>query len=179
MTTVEKRSAIRIRVDAGIGWVSPDHAERTDVREVKRELFDALADLIENPSVQTIILADFPASILSGSTGGASESDELLTEHYHQVSDRLWRSSKTLIVRRHADRGFTSTAPDAPVYIEPLTERERQVLSMACEGTSARDIGDRLFISERTVESHVGNGYRKLGIRSRIELIKRAAEFGL
>jgi DNA-binding CsgD family transcriptional regulator len=68
---------------------------------------------------------------------------------------------------------------DLPVYVEPLTERERQVLSLACEGATSRSIGERLFISERTVESHVSNGYRKLGVHSRVELVHRAAEFGL
>lgn len=69
--------------------------------------------------------------------------------------------------------------PDVPAYIEPLTERVVQVLAMACRGPSAREIGHRLFIGERAVESHVSNAYRKLGIRSRIELVGLAVHFGL
>ncbi|WP_366521390.1 helix-turn-helix transcriptional regulator [Mycobacterium sp.] len=71
-----------------------------------------------------------------------------------------------------------STTPDVPAYIEPLTERELEALAMACRGPSARGIGHRLFISEHTVESHVSNTHRKLGIRSRIELVRLAVYFG-
>lgn len=96
---------------------------------------------------------------------------------FRQLSEQLWNSSKTLIIRRH-EGVASATLPDAPAYTEPLTERELQVVAMACQGASARQMGDRLFISERTVESHVSNAYRKLGIRSRIELVRRAAYFG-
>jgi DNA-binding CsgD family transcriptional regulator len=41
------------------------------------------------------------------------------------------------------------------------------------------EIGDRLSISERTVETHLANVYSKLGVRSKIDLVRRAAEFGL
>jgi len=82
-------------------------------------------------------------------------------------------------VRRQDTQPYLSDHAEKPVYIEPLTERERQVLILACRGYSAREIGRQLFISERTVESHVSNGYRKLGIRSRIELVQRSVELGL
>jgi DNA-binding CsgD family transcriptional regulator len=62
---------------------------------------------------------------------------------------------------------------------ESLTSREREVLRLAVEGTTAPAIGARLFISERTVETHIANAYRKLGVGSRVELARRAREFGL
>jgi pimeloyl-ACP methyl ester carboxylesterase/DNA-binding CsgD family transcriptional regulator len=61
----------------------------------------------------------------------------------------------------------------------PLTPREREVLGLAACGASARTIANRLFISERTAESHVASAYTKLGIRSRAELNTRAKELGL
>ena len=55
----------------------------------------------------------------------------------------------------------------APV---PLTRREREVAILAAQGLAAREIGERLFVSRRTVESHLARVYDKLGIRSRAEL---------
>jgi DNA-binding CsgD family transcriptional regulator len=60
-----------------------------------------------------------------------------------------------------------------------LSRREREVALLAVEGLSARVIGERLYISERTVETHLANVYAKLGVRSKLELVRRAAEFAL
>ncbi len=60
-----------------------------------------------------------------------------------------------------------------------LTARERQVARLAAEGQTAREIAERLFISERTVETHLANVYTKLGLRSKIELVRRASELAL
>lgn len=62
---------------------------------------------------------------------------------------------------------------------ESLTHREREVLRLAVQGLSATAIGARLFISERTVETHIANAYRKLGVVSRLELVRRADEVGI
>jgi pimeloyl-ACP methyl ester carboxylesterase/DNA-binding CsgD family transcriptional regulator len=62
---------------------------------------------------------------------------------------------------------------------EGLTRREREVAALAVQGLSALQIAERLVISERTAETHVANTYRKLGVGSRVELVRRAAEFGL
>lgn len=165
MTTVERRRSYQTRVDGGVGWVTPNDFCRADMRDRQRDALAAVRDHIADSAVSTIVLVDFPA--------------EQLIELWRQVSEQLWNSSKTLIIRRQNARPYFSSESQIPVYIEPLTERERQVLSMACRGASARVIGQKLFISERTVESHVSNGYRKLGIRSRVELVRRAVEFGL
>ncbi len=60
-----------------------------------------------------------------------------------------------------------------------LSRRERQVTRLALEGLTARDIGERLFIGERTVETHLANAYAKVGVTSRLELIKHSAELDL
>ncbi len=54
-----------------------------------------------------------------------------------------------------------------------LTEREAEVLRMVAEGSTDREIADRLVVSVRTVESHVANVLRKLGARNRTEAASR------
>jgi DNA-binding NarL/FixJ family response regulator len=60
-----------------------------------------------------------------------------------------------------------------------LTEREREVLSVAAEGLTAREIATRLGVRERTVTTHLGRIYGKLGVRSRLAAIRTAARSGL
>ena len=61
----------------------------------------------------------------------------------------------------------------------PLTSRERQVLSVAAEGLTAREIGLRLGVAERTVTTHLAHIYGKLGVGGRVEAITEAAKAGL
>ena len=61
---------------------------------------------------------------------------------------------------------------------DALSRREREVAVLAARGETAARIAARLFISERTVESHLSNVYAKVGVRSKAELIRRAGEFG-
>ena len=52
-----------------------------------------------------------------------------------------------------------------------LTDRERQVLDMAIRGLTAKQIGERLYIGRRTVETHLDRARDKLGVRTKRELI--------
>ena len=54
--------------------------------------------------------------------------------------------------------------------VESLTASERRVAELAAEGQTNRDIAQVLFVTPKTVEVHLTNAYRKLGIRSRREL---------
>jgi DNA-binding CsgD family transcriptional regulator len=54
--------------------------------------------------------------------------------------------------------------------VEALTASERRVAGLAADGQTNRDIAQSLFVTPKTVEVHLSNAYRKLGIRSRREL---------
>ncbi len=60
-----------------------------------------------------------------------------------------------------------------------LTEREREVLAVAAEGLTAREIAARLGVRERTVTTHLGRIYGKLGVHGRVSAVLQAARSGL
>jgi DNA-binding NarL/FixJ family response regulator len=60
-----------------------------------------------------------------------------------------------------------------------LTDRERQILTVATEGLTARQIGTRLGVRERTVTTHLAHIYKKLGVSGRISAIAVASRAGL
>jgi DNA-binding NarL/FixJ family response regulator len=90
--------------------------------------------------------------------------------------------------RRYLSPPLTQRAIDAYVEkiesagLDPydmLTARERQILQLAAEGFTNQEIGEQLYISARTVESHRGNLMKKLGLRTFTELILFAVKRGL
>lgn len=60
-----------------------------------------------------------------------------------------------------------------------LTSREREVLRLAAEGMSNREIAQVLFVTDQTVKFHLGNVYRKLGVTNRTEAARQAMRRGL
>ena len=77
------------------------------------------------------------------------------------------------------NKRIASLAATIPQGVDALSQREREVARLAAEGHTAREIGDRLFIGERTVETHLAHAYAKLGISSKVELVKLAGRLGL
>ena len=59
---------------------------------------------------------------------------------------------------------------------DALSAQEIQIASMVIQGLTNREVGERLFISHRTVGSHLYRMFPKLGISSRSELLRLAAE---
>jgi DNA-binding CsgD family transcriptional regulator len=70
--------------------------------------------------------------------------------------------------------GLTSRRGDGP-EADRLTPREQQVATAVAEGATNREAAARLFLSEKTIERHLGSVYRKLGLRSRSQLARRFA----
>jgi LuxR family maltose regulon positive regulatory protein len=63
--------------------------------------------------------------------------------------------------------------------IEPLSERELEVLQLISEGLTNRDIASRLFLSLNTVKVHTRNIYGKLDIHNRTQAVAKARTLGI
>ena len=63
--------------------------------------------------------------------------------------------------------------------VQPLSDREREVLQYVARGHTYREIGEQLFIAEKTVENHVRNILQKLHLNRKQELVRYALEHGI
>ena len=67
----------------------------------------------------------------------------------------------------------------AQPLVEPLSERELEVLRLIAAGLSNAEIAEELFIAVSTVKSHINHIYGKLGATNRIQAVAQAQELGL
>jgi LuxR family maltose regulon positive regulatory protein len=106
---------------------------------------------------------------------------QLLSKRHAQrnpAHDRLRPFSEQIMATLHESLGpLASNTPVEPL-IEPLTEREREVLQLIAQGLSNQDLAERLYISLQTVKVHTRNIYGKLGVSSRTQAIARGRALG-
>jgi LuxR family maltose regulon positive regulatory protein len=76
-------------------------------------------------------------------------------------------------------QGSQRLTPTTTGLVEPLTEREFEVLGLVAAGLSNREIAGALFLSLGTVKTHIYNLYGKLAVRNRAQAIARARELKL
>ena len=72
--------------------------------------------------------------------------------------------------------GATRPAPDRP---DGLSSRECEVLALVADGCSNREIGETLFISDRTVARHLTNIFHKIDVTSRAQAVRYAVDHGV
>jgi DNA-binding NarL/FixJ family response regulator len=104
---------------------------------------------------------------------------ELLLQAIHAAvdGDALIAPSVTArLLAEFADDTRASTPPAQPV--EPLTEREEEVLTTVAPGRTNAEIADELYISLSTVKTHLASLMTKLGSRNRVEIAMWAYETG-
>jgi LuxR family maltose regulon positive regulatory protein len=79
------------------------------------------------------------------------------------------------------ERGEDESDPDVvkEALVEPLSERELEVLVLIAEGLTNPEIAERLYISLHTVKSHAGNLYGKLDVSNRTQAVQKAQILGL
>jgi LuxR family maltose regulon positive regulatory protein len=89
-----------------------------------------------------------------------------------EYAGRLLAAFPTRLAPRAAQR-------QAEDLVEPLSERELDVLSAIAEGLSNQEVAARLYVSERTVKWHASNIYGKLQVGSRTEAVAKARALGI
>jgi DNA-binding CsgD family transcriptional regulator len=167
------------------GTVLHDLARLGRADEVADRLH-SLAAAAQGDLVQ--ILADSAAGLASGSPealGDVAERFAALGFNLRAAESAMAASEAS--ARAHDQRGATRWARratelaarcEAAPVVElvgaagpvPLTNREREIALLAADGLASRVIAERLFVSIRTVENHLGRIYTKLGVASRAEL---------
>ena len=70
-------------------------------------------------------------------------------------------------------------SPHEPTRLGGLTPREREVCRLLAYGFTNAEVAEKLFISDRTVETHRNNIMGKLGLKNRAELVRFAIDNGL
>ncbi|MGW1162389.1 helix-turn-helix transcriptional regulator [Streptomyces sp. NPDC002513] len=91
---------------------------------------------------------------------------------------RLFRRCRAMPWQRQVETAAVTGAAEPPLAaaaLDTLAATERQVASLVMEGATNREIAARLFISVKTVEATLTRVYRKLGIRSRVDIVRLAA----
>jgi DNA-binding CsgD family transcriptional regulator len=100
-------------------------------------------------------------------------------EHLRAGQELAFRCGATLLVERaHRELLATGARPrrTAAASRDDLTPSERRVTQMAAEGLTNREIAQALFVTEKTVETHLGRAFVKLGVRSRKQLADALAD---
>lgn len=119
------------------------------------------------------LLKDTRAAELISAVRAVADGDAVMAP---SVTQRLMLRLQDPATARIADPG-EQQAPDA--RFAELTEREQEVFGLIAEGLSNAEIGERLFLSESTVKTHVGRVLTKLGLRDRVHAVILAFEAGL
>jgi DNA-binding NarL/FixJ family response regulator len=190
-----------------IAVVAPGMALRIGLREVLRSLPDVevaaeAASPHGLPPVDVLVLASAddlaeledgapPVLLLSNDPGEVARlldfpvwgilpreaAPEELSAAVHALAEGLWVGSPSLtqnLLRRRP----VAALDDAEEIIDPLTDRERQVLQLTAEGLANKQIAAALDISENTVKFHLSSLYAKLGVTSRTEAVRAGARRG-
>ena len=96
------------------------------------------------------------------------------------ATHHLWPGAEAQIIACETTISATPVAKfDQSMLIDPLSERELEVLRLFAEGLSNQEIAEKLFISIGTVKAHSSNIYRKLDVRNRAQAIIAAREMNL
>jgi ATP/maltotriose-dependent transcriptional regulator MalT len=160
-------------------------AGRMGRAEASRAIEDAARiglDLLARPLLREIRqlagrarinLPDGVDALLDDTSGGTREATPVDVAAVRPASDTDGRSE--LIRAIAGDPSSTPARPDT----FGLSAREREVLALVAQGRTNREIGEHLFISQKTVGVHVGNILSKLAVSGRVEAATVAIRLGL
>ena len=185
---------IEVVAEASNGFEAVEKAERfrptvvlMDIRMPELDGLEATRRILAtNPGARILILTTFDLdeyiyeALRAGASGFVLKDDppEQLISAIQTVAagDALLSPSVTRRVVEQFTR-IPRTTP--PRELEELTTRERDILRLIAEGLSNAEIGERLYIGETTVKTHVTHVLQKLNLRDRVQAVVLAYQSGL
>jgi DNA-binding NarL/FixJ family response regulator len=138
-----------------------------------------------HPGVKVLILYDddeyVQQAIRAGAAGYAlkSVSSDELVDAVHEMQDGAFFLQPAAAAKVIGDYVSRVRGDDGSPSEKPLTQREREIVTLIAEGSSNQVIADTLGLSRKTVESHRANVMRKLGARNVTGLVRHAVRTGL
>jgi RNA polymerase sigma factor (sigma-70 family) len=185
---------IEVVAEASNGLEAVEKAARFDptviLMDIRMPELDGLEAtrriLAADPAARVLVLTTFDLdeylyeALRAGASGFVLKDDppEQLLAAIRTVAagDALLSPAVTKRVIREFTRAQRAEPPKA---LDDLSEREREVLLLIAQGLSNAEIGERLFISETTVKTHVTHILSKLGLRDRVQAVVLAYRSGL
>ena len=170
------QTAIRLKPDLVImDIVMPKLSGIDATKKIKDALPGTAVLLLSGYNYESYVLAAIRAGAAGFLSKGARSSELLNSiEAIRKGESVLDQSIAYKILTRLVSSGDTTAKP----AFEELHNREIEVLKLAAKGMTNRAISEGLFISERTVQSHFANIFRKLNVSSRTEAVLRALKEG-
>lgn len=157
-----------------------------DIRMAGGDGLDALRTLkSQQPQTAVIMLTSYenPTYMSRAVAGGAAgyllkglKRVELMTALRAVANGEMLLSREDLA---HSLRGLSATISIAQDLIQPLTEREIEVLRLMATGLGNREIGELLFVTENTIKTHVVHIISKVGVSDRVQAAVWAARHGI
>jgi DNA-binding NarL/FixJ family response regulator len=135
-----------------------------------------------DPSIRALILTSYDddealfAAIMAGAAGyvlkqiGGQDLVEAI-RHVAEGGSLLDPSVTARVLER-----MRTGSPEQPDELRALTDREREILTLIAEGLTNRQIGERLYLAEKTVKNNVSNLLAKLGLERRTQAAVLAAK---
>jgi DNA-binding NarL/FixJ family response regulator len=158
-----------------------------DIGMPKLNGIDATESIVsDHPHIGVIILSMHKeerfvsGAFLAGAKGyllKESLFDELMQAIQVVYSKRVYLSPEIAHVAVNAFKQRSCEIAQRPASV--LSSREREILQMLVEGNKVSEIGDQLFISPKTVESHRRNIYEKINVSKSVDLIRYALREGV
>ncbi|MTI59987.1 MAG: response regulator transcription factor [Firmicutes bacterium] len=137
--------------------------------------------LMVNPSVQIIILSSFceDDEIIAAIDAGAL-SYLMKDSQPQKLTEAIFAAKKREpMLHPRIAKKLMKRVTKKKAVIEPLTSREKDVLLQLSKGKSNKAIGKALFISDKTVKTHISNILRKLDVKDRTQAAIKAIEENL
>jgi DNA-binding CsgD family transcriptional regulator len=181
----ELRTARRMPRAAGAvaatldNWIAVVAAERSRVDGTDPELWEAaLAAMRRRVHAEWEMYAQFRLAEAFATHGASARATAELSEAYERAT-RLGAEPLADNMRSLARRARVKLPGAAPPSAGLLTAREAEVLALVAEGLTNRQIGRRLFISEKTASVHISNLMAKLDVTNRTQAVHAARKRGL